>query len=248
MGKEFEIRKEVELEASPEQVWDAIATGPGLSSWLFPHDVEPGEGGIFRLNVSGYTEESTITGWDPPRRLAVQGAEGEDGTLMAFEYLIEGRDGNTSILRFVHTGHLGEGWGDEYETMTGPGWDHYLHTLGQYLKHFPGATATYILAQGPKGRPNPWPVLATALGLPGQLAQGDQVRLAPAGLPPIDGVVDYLIPATEHGFFLGIRTADALYRFHGKPDGVDVGHHLFADTDQKESEAAWHAFLTRTFS
>ena len=34
MGKEFETRLDATVEASPEQVWDAIATGPGVSSWF----------------------------------------------------------------------------------------------------------------------------------------------------------------------------------------------------------------------
>jgi uncharacterized protein YndB with AHSA1/START domain len=30
MAHQFEIAKDVEVEASPEQVWEAIATGPGM--------------------------------------------------------------------------------------------------------------------------------------------------------------------------------------------------------------------------
>ena len=34
MTREFEIKKEVEVDGTPEQVWDAIATGPGIDSWF----------------------------------------------------------------------------------------------------------------------------------------------------------------------------------------------------------------------
>jgi uncharacterized protein YndB with AHSA1/START domain len=31
---EFEIREEIALDATPEQVWEAIASGPGMDSWF----------------------------------------------------------------------------------------------------------------------------------------------------------------------------------------------------------------------
>ena len=53
--------------------------------------------------------------------------------------------------------------------------------------------------------------IASGLGLAPSVTQGDRVRLTPEGLPPIEGVADY-VAAT----FLGVRTEDALYRFHGR--------------------------------
>lgn len=35
----------VEVPGTPEQVWSAIATGPGISSWFIPHEVAEHEGG-----------------------------------------------------------------------------------------------------------------------------------------------------------------------------------------------------------
>ena len=43
MAKEFEIRREVDLPATPEEVWDAVATGPGTASWLFPEEPGPND-------------------------------------------------------------------------------------------------------------------------------------------------------------------------------------------------------------
>ena len=39
------IQVEVEVPGTPEQVWQAIATGPGVSSWFVPTDVEEKAGG-----------------------------------------------------------------------------------------------------------------------------------------------------------------------------------------------------------
>ncbi len=82
------------------------------------------------------------------------------------------------------------------------------------------------------------------LGLDGEVAEGDHVRLIPEGLGAIEGVVDYVSP-----HFLGVRTSDALYRFiHGFDGTVMVGHHLFADgVDREVAERAWRAWLDRLF-
>jgi hypothetical protein len=208
-----------------------------------PHEIEPREGGAITLTVGDFSEESTVTGWDPPNRFAAKGAEAPDGTVQAFEYLIEGRDNGTTVLRFVHSGLLGDDWGNEYEVMAGFGWDMYLHTLGQYLTYFPGrAAVAYVSAESPQWTEEGHVVLARALGLTGELTEGEQVRLTPAGLPPIEGVADY----PHLPYMLGIRTADALYRFHLRPNGVGVGHHVFSpDVDQKEANHLWHSWLSQ---
>jgi len=71
MGKEFEIRREVELPATPEAVWEAVATGPGTASWLFPEDPGP---------------DAKIEA-DRPNRFAVR-TEGPDG-FNAVEFVID---------------------------------------------------------------------------------------------------------------------------------------------------------------
>ncbi len=248
MAREFELRKEVALDASPEQVWEAIATGPGITSWFMPHEVEPREGGVIRVTVGDYTQESTVTAWDPPRRFAVRSQQADDGSVHAFEYLIEGRAGGSTVLRFTHSGILGEDWEAEHDGLS-QGWDMYLHTLAQYLRYFPGRTATFVAAEGPRpsGQEETWTALKRGLGLTGAVTEGDTVRLTLDGLAPIEGVVDYVRPR-----FLGVRTSDGLYRFHlraaiGMP--VAVGHHLYADdVDQKEAERAWQSWLSRSFA
>src|SRR5262245_14061546 len=124
MAREFELHKEVVLAATPEQVWHAIATAEGSSTWRFPTpDLHP--------------DCPDVAACDPPRHLAVRTPAADDGSTQAFEYLIETRDGGTAALRFVHSGIFGDGWNDEYVDMTSMGWDMYLHTLGEYFTHFP---------------------------------------------------------------------------------------------------------------
>ncbi|WP_213450635.1 SRPBCC family protein [Rhizomonospora bruguierae] len=243
MGHAWEQHDEVEVDATPEQVWQAIATGPGYDSWFMGRtEVESGEGGAVRTDMGGYVMESTITAWDPPRRFAYRENEGPDGRFVAFEFLVEGRERGSTVLRMVSNGFLpGDDWEAEYDAMR-KGGAMYFATLVAYLTHFAGRTATPVTAAGPTvpdlgavfGR------LPAALGLAAAPATGDRVRVAGGGVPPIDGVVDFVSPDA-----IGVRTPDALYRFiRGFFGQVVVTHHLFVEgVDRAETERAWRAWL-----
>jgi hypothetical protein len=128
-----------------------------------------------------------------------------------------------------------------------------VHTLAQYLSYFPGQAATFIGAAGPQASADEhaWTMLLAGLGLTSEAVEGDKVRLALDGLAPIEGVIDYLGPLRLGVAFLGVRTANGLYRFHGKAGlgaPVAVGHHIFSGrVDRKAAERAWGSWLNRLF-
>jgi hypothetical protein len=230
MGKQFEIRREVELPATPEEVWEAVATGPGTASWLFPE--EPGPNDLVES--------------DGPHRYAVR-TEGEGGYFNAIEFVIEAREGGTAVLRYVHSGVFeDEGWDDQFDAVDGHT-EFYLHTLGQYLEHFAPKTASYIGGgpgglQGPEASmtPDAFEKLKRELGAS---SEGDRVSLPNGGG---DGVVDY---ATDK--FLGVRTGDALYRFFGRnafggPVGMSIHH--FGDVDVDAASRDWSEWLNGVYS
>ncbi|MEH1015817.1 SRPBCC domain-containing protein [Micromonospora sp. CPCC 206060] len=246
MGHHFELHKHIELAATPEQVWEAIATGPGVDSWFMGRtEIEPREGGRIRLTLAGHVEEATVAAWEPGKRFADRTETQPDGTFMATEYLIEGRDQGSTVLRLVQSGVLGDNWESEYEAMR-TGWDMYLGTLAAYLTHFPGRTALPVSAFRPgAGDPDPvWAAVTDAFGLSGPATEGQPVTLAVDGLPPVEGVVDLAGLPT----YLGVRTADALFRFvHSGADRGNtlvIGHHLFTDDDPARTEQAWRNWLT----
>jgi len=246
MPREFELRKEITLQVTPEQVWEAIATGPGIDAWFMGRNqVEPREGGTTSMTIGPHTEEGIVTAWDPPRRFAYQGGDPGSEGFMAFEWLVEGRDDGTCVLRLVQSGILGDDWETEYDALT-KGWGMYLHQLGQYLAYFRGRPGTPVMAMlpGAGDAEHVWPRLYDGLGLSGPATEGGKVRLTPEGLGPIEGVVDYVSPQA-----LGVRTENGLYRFIRGYDGmVAVGHHLYAgDADGHEAEQAWQAWLGRLF-
>lgn len=247
MGHEFETDNEITVDATPEQVWDAIATGPGIDSWFMGrNEVEPREGGAARMIVGDmFTAESTVTAWEPPRRFAYRSDEAPDGSFHAFEFLIEGRDGGSTVVRLVHSGFIGsDDWESEYDALR-KGDPMYLRTLGQYLTYFPGRVATPVTAWGPQqaDEERVWDGLKRGLDLSGTVNENDPAQFALPGAAPVQGIVDSVL----YPSFLGMRTNDGLYRFVGRNGEVGVGHHIFADVDQKEAEQAWQSWLTQTF-
>jgi uncharacterized protein YndB with AHSA1/START domain len=249
MAHPFELTHEIEVPATPEEVWEAIATGPGVDAWFMGvNEVEPREGGATRLTMGGSTEEATVTVWEPPTRFATRTAEGPDGSLHAFEYLVEGREKGSTVVRWVHSGFLGENWEKEYEGLS-EGNPMYFDKLRVYLTYFRGRTATPVNVFGPvvPDRDQAWETFRRGLGLAAPVQVRDRVRLTPEGLPQLEGEVDWLSRD-----FLGVRTGDGIYRFmhisvFGGPTGV--GHHIFVEgLDRAETERAWGEWLNSLFA
>ncbi|WP_020659755.1 SRPBCC family protein [Amycolatopsis benzoatilytica] len=239
MGKEYEQADVIEVPAEPEQVWAAIATGPGIDSWFMGrNEVEGGGvGGVVRGAFAGYQPTHGITAWDPPRRLAYGGEPEPDGRRIAYEFLVEGRAGGSSVIRCVTSGFLpGDDWADEFEAMTAGG-ALFLRNLAEYLRWFRGRTATAVTAFGSAvvaDWPALWAALAKRLGVE-NLAVGAEVELAGAA-----GVVYARNEQT-----VGIRTGEGLYcflqGFHGPL--VATHHVMTADVDAAAEEAKWTEWI-----
>lgn len=248
MPHEFRIEEEIALDATPAQVWEAIATGPGVDSWFMGrNEIEPGKGGLTRMTMGEHAEEGTVTAWQPNEHFAFKSRENADGTFMAFEYLIEGRDGGSTVLRFVHSGFLGDDWEEQYDALR-KGDGMYLRKLALYVKYFAGRTSEFnMLAHGPQvPEERVWAAYREVLGLSSQPKVGDVVRIAIPDLPPAEGVVEFVNLPT----YAGVRTADGMYAFmHGYGDTVVVEHHSFAeDVNGPQIEKAWQSWIAAHFA
>jgi uncharacterized protein YndB with AHSA1/START domain len=234
MGHAFEGVNEVELDGvTPEQVWEAIATGPGIDSWFMgTNDVEPGA--VVRQAFGGYEPAHQVTAWEPGKHLAYGGEKAPDGRFVAYEFLVEGRDQGSTVLRMVASGFLpGDDWEDEFEAMTAGG-EMFWQTLVTYLRHFAGRTARPLTAFGPPVTdwPAMWRRLGSRLGLDHAPRTGDHVTLDGER-----GVVYFANTQTA-----GIRTENAMYRFfQGLPGVVIAMHHVFAD-DHRD-ERTWSTWM-----
>lgn len=131
------IRLEVEVAGTPEQVWAAIATGPGLSAWLQPTELEEREGGAFTYDLGNGPRPGTVTAWEPPRHLG-QETQWEpltpgDSATLATEWIVEGRDDGTCVVRMVMSGFgTGDAWDNELDGLS-QGMRAALQKLREYL-------------------------------------------------------------------------------------------------------------------
>lgn len=144
------IQVEIEVPGSPEDVWEAIATGPGISAWFYPTDVEERVGGVLAYHTGSKMDvPATVTRWDPPHRFRHEGRDcGPDGPPTATEWTITPKAGGRCLVRVVHSLFAStDDWDDQLENFEA-GWPVCFAVLRPYLAHFRGERASIIRATG----------------------------------------------------------------------------------------------------
>lgn len=190
------VQVEVEVPGTPEEVWQAIATGLGISSWLVPAEFEERDGKPVAMTLNfgpGMESRSVVTAWDPPRMFAKEADGWVPGSPpLADEWSVEARGGGICIVRIVHSLFAStEDWDNQLEG-TKSGWPAFLCTLRIYLTHFRGQGSAIMQVMAPAAGTDAeaWETLTAALGLKG-LSVG-QRWTAPAGIPALSGVAEYV--------------------------------------------------------
>lgn len=239
MSKEFEVRREVALPGTPEQIFAAVTRE--TAAWMFPVEVAPGVGGLG-------PDDPKVKVWNPPEHVSIR-VEGPGGFFNALDYLIEAREGGTAYLRYVHSGVLmQEDWEDQYDGV-GAHTDFYLHSLGEYVHYFAGRPVEFLAVAGPSAsaKAGSIDVLKAALGIGPEAETGELITLDVPGVGRIEAEIDYLTP-----HFVGLRDTGALYRFFGREafgGTVDAAHHLFeSEGDLAEATAAWQSWLNGVYA
>jgi uncharacterized protein YndB with AHSA1/START domain len=102
-----DIAMQLIIEATPETVYEAVATTKGIQSW-FTDQAEAGEGvgGLHELTFPGVPEpwRLRIAEAVPGSRLVLEGLNGPwTGTTQTYELVETDTPGNT-LLRFTHAG------------------------------------------------------------------------------------------------------------------------------------------------
>ncbi len=188
------VQAEVEVPGTPEEVWRAIATGPGITSWFVPSEVEEREGGAAVSHFGPGTSMdsvSTITAWDPPHRFAAESQDlGPNAPPVATEWIVEARSGGTCVVRVVHSLFASaDDWDNQLEAWES-GWPDFFRILRLYLTHFRGqrGSAMQLGNAAPEPKSEAWAALTSSLGLAGA-TMGQRVR-TPTGAPPLAGLVE----------------------------------------------------------
>lgn len=243
---------EIEVPGSPEEVWRAIATGPGISSWYVPHTVDEREGGAATASFGPGPEmeiEGRVAAWEPPHRVVFDGGDGVEG--LAFEWLVEARDGGTCIVRLVNTGFgSGEDWDAQYDGMA-EGWLLFLLNLRLHLEHFGGQTAKAVLPSatwmGPRDKA--WATLSDALGISPSVAVGERIEIIADDAPALAGTVADVAP-WRLGLLLdqpSPGTAFLAVEGNGEHVNVSIWSYLYGKDGAaaaERDETLWQQWLT----
>jgi uncharacterized protein YndB with AHSA1/START domain len=254
MSSDRTIEHEIVVPGTPEQVWNAIATGQGITGWFVPAKVDERVGGTFELDFGPGMGAATgqVTVWEPLARFAHQGS-GAAGSPLAYEWQVEARGGGTCLVRLVTSGFLTEAdWQTEYDS-TSEGWKLFLNNLQLYLTHFPGQRCASILVQRltDDTPADAWRALTTSLGLPEAPSVGQQVSVSHG--PPLAGRVErfasglmtLLVDAPARGIVVvgtesfGGKAFPMLYLYLFEPGAQEA---------IARDEPAWRDWMERTFT
>jgi uncharacterized protein YndB with AHSA1/START domain len=255
------VQIELEVPGTPEEVWQAIATGPGISSWFVPAAVEERDGKPVAMTLSfgpGMESRSVVTAWDPPRMFAKESGGWVPGSPpVANEWSVEARSGGTCMIRIVHSLFAStDEWDDQLEA-TKTGWPAFLATLRIYLTHFRGERSALMQLMAPVAatEAGAWEALTTALGLDG-LHVGQRCS-APDGVPALAGVAEYVTRNPyEYDALLRIDepgpgvAALGVASFPGGPTMVAINFYLYGDrADETVARVTplWQAWLQERF-
>jgi uncharacterized protein YndB with AHSA1/START domain len=237
-----------EVAGTPERVWEMIATGPGISAWFMPAEVDGRAGGTISQRHAPGDEgvsHGRITAFEPPRRLVYEESPG-DATL-ATEFLVEARSGGTCVVRVVTHG-IGA-FPDDFAGGVLDGWMQALATLRIRLESFADAPFAFrrVWAARDASLGDAWAALAAELALD-RARPGDAVERRDGPHPPFAGVVEVVrahglvvrTTAPHHGVLrlagtgFGGRTSLVVDRYV-----YERGAEAAADADA----GAWTAYL-----
>ena len=190
------IQVEVEVPGTPEEVWQAIATGPGISAWFTPAEFEEQGGKPVAVTLNfgpGMESRSVVTAWDPPRMFAKEGNGWFPGSPpIATEFSVEARAGGVCVVRVVQSLFASTDDWDQQLIGSESGWPGAFRILRLYLTHFRGQRSAFMqfkaLVAGTAAEA--WATMTAALGLNGVGA--GQSWAVPAGVPALGGVVEHV--------------------------------------------------------
>jgi uncharacterized protein YndB with AHSA1/START domain len=160
------VERTFEVAATPEQVWDAIATAEGIAAWMVPTRLDPRVGGEVSFDLGEYRSTGVVTDYSPNHRFAYEepwpiavgtpipaamvewfdaiGVPLSDVyrdlssvTPIATEFLVESGSGGSCVVRVVTSAYgSGSDWENEFFAEMMSGWGAMLDNLA---KHFDDA-------------------------------------------------------------------------------------------------------------
>jgi uncharacterized protein YndB with AHSA1/START domain len=253
------VQLDIEVPGTPEEVWRAIATGPGISSWFVATEVDERLGGDITFHLGpGMDSTGVVTAWEAPRRFAYEERDWMPGAPpLATEFHVEARAGGVCRVRLVSSLATDRAdWDDQLDSFE-TGWRAFLGILELLLTHFPGQPCSAARALGSAAGPleRAWAAFAGALGLTGE-AEGEGASAAAPGLPALSGRVERAgTGADQRSLVLCIEEPGpgiAVVGVFAHPGGIHtlVSLHLAgqgAAALAAREERAWSAWMAERF-
>lgn len=198
------VEVEVEVAGTPEQVWEAIATGSGVSSWFVPCEIDGREGGRIACRFGpGMDSLATIVEWEPPRHFTAESGDlGPDAPKMISEWTVESLEPGRCSVRVMHALETASDAWDGHLAGAEAGWPGFFRVLRLYLAHFRGepCTTAQILGFAAPPESEAWESFAEALDLSG--ATVGERRETRSGAPRLGGEVEHVAPSGGSGNLL----------------------------------------------
>lgn len=251
---------ETPVPGTPEVVWQAIATGPGISSWFVPTEVEEREGGttVSHFSPDGSMDSvATISVWEPPHRFVAAAPEdlGPGNPTVATEWIVETRGGGACTVRVVHSWYAdSDEWDAQFEQHL-YGWMSFFRVLRAHLAHFAGqpTAAFQVMGSSAAAKEEAWAALLGQLGI-GAVAEGDVVQSG-AGAPELSGRAVWAgQPAWPEELLLALEApAPGLAHFVPHPMGLTyLTLRFYLSGDDAAARVAavepvWQAWLAERF-
>jgi len=225
------IELTIDIDATLEEVWQALTTGDGIARWFAPHAaVTPGEGGT--VSVGWDPKEmwaQPITVWEPQRRMQTASEmPSADGRMvrLAVDYYLEVHEGRVRV-RLVHSGFDDSSW-DDYIDGLDAGWSYFMFNLKHALERHRGFDRSQLSARfrttARAGEDHP---VFGAKGLRvrppiGGLRPGDACRLSLAGVD-VDATVAVRHQSRTVAFVVPAWNDALLFV---EREGMNEAHHL----------------------
>lgn len=248
------IELSADVNGTPEVVWRAIATGPGITSWFVPTRVEANEI-VMSLGALGEVRGRVVVS-DPPWRFAfVEEGWRDDAPPLLTEFQVEDLGADRCRVRLVNRvdGDAGAAVGSALEAIEAS-WRPYLVALRLHLAGGADAPAeTFDVTGRASGSlDETWRAVLDALGVNAALAAGGPSRFSAVDMPVLSGQIEHV---GEHEFVLRLHEpapGQALVTvFDGGGDSLVNVHAWLYGADAEEIAArergAWEAWMREHF-
>ena len=188
------VSVDVKVAGTPEEVWDAIATGPGVSSWFVPTTFETGTDGRPQNLVCHFGEgmdaNAVVQDWEPPQRFTAKSDDfAPGGPPATTEWTVRPvREGACQVTVEHSIQTEADDW-DSFLEGTESGWPAFFTVLRIRMAHFRNEPfATMDLMDKAAAPETAWTDLATALNLTDPTV--GEHRTSPEDAPSLAGTVE----------------------------------------------------------